>query len=94
MKITPQNGVRLSGNLDKERQEIIGEVNEKSAAKQGFTIQMGPTGLRHYPAIDSKPLTEEDFQALPEETRNEIIKKRESLDADRRTGFAGSVTWT
>ena len=32
------------GKLDKEREEIVSEVNE-SAAKQGFTIQMGPTGL-------------------------------------------------
>ncbi|HUW86112.1 MAG TPA: Lon-like protease helical domain-containing protein, partial [Methanoregula sp.] len=32
------------GKLDRERETIVGEVNE-SAAKQGFTIQMGPTGL-------------------------------------------------
>ncbi len=44
------------GNLDKEREAIIGEVNE-AAAKQGFTIQMGPTGLLIIPVIDGKPLS-------------------------------------
>lgn len=74
------------GKLDKEREEIIGQVNE-SAAKQGFTIQMGPTGLMIIPVIDNKPLTQEEFEALPKETQAEIIKKREALDADLRSGF-------
>jgi lon-related putative ATP-dependent protease len=74
------------GKLDKERETIIGEVNE-SAAKQGFTIQMGPTGLMIIPVIDGKPLTQEEFEALSEETRAGIIKKREALDTDLRSGF-------
>ncbi|MDD1698569.1 MAG: AAA family ATPase [Methanoregula sp.] len=74
------------GKLDKEREGIIAQVNE-SAAHQGFTIQMGPTGLIIIPVIDNKPLTEEEFQALPEETRTEILRKREALEPDLRTGF-------
>lgn len=74
------------GKLDREREKIVGEVNE-SAAKQGFTIQMGPTGLMIIPVIDGKPLTQEEFEALPEETRAGIIKKREGLDTDLRSGF-------
>ncbi len=74
------------GKIDKEREEIIGQVNE-SAAKQGFTIQMGPTGLMIIPVINDKPLTQEEFEALPKETQAEIIKKREGLDTDLRSGF-------
>jgi lon-related putative ATP-dependent protease len=74
------------GKLDKERAEIIAQVNE-SASKQGFTIQMGPTGLIIIPVIDNKPLTQEEFEALPEETKTGIIKKREALDTDLRAGF-------
>ncbi len=74
------------GKLDKEREEIIGQVNE-SAAKQGFTIQMGPTGLMIIPVIDNKPLTQEEFEALPKETQADILKKREALDTDLRSGF-------
>jgi len=74
------------GKLDKEREEIIGLVNE-SAAKQGFTIQMGPTGLMIIPVIENKPLTQEEFEALPKETQADILKKREALDTDLRSGF-------
>jgi lon-related putative ATP-dependent protease len=74
------------GKLDTERETIVGEVNA-SAAKQGFTIQMGPTGLMIIPVIDGKPSTQEEFEALPEETQGEILRKREALDADLRTGF-------
>ena len=39
------------------------------------------------PVIDDKPLTQEEFEALPKETKEEILRKREALDADLRTGF-------
>jgi len=74
------------GKIDRERETIFREVNE-SAAKQGFSIQMGPTSLIIIPVINDKPLTQEEFEALPKETKEEILRKREALDADLRTGF-------
>jgi len=74
------------GKLDEERVKIVGEVNA-SAARQGFTIQMGPTGLMIIPMMDNKPLTQEEFEALPQETRESILHKREALDSDLRSGF-------
>jgi lon-related putative ATP-dependent protease len=72
--------------LQGERESVVAEVNE-SAAKQGFTIQIGPTGLLIIPVIDNKPLTQEEFEALPQETKTEILRKRETLDASLRSGF-------
>ncbi|MCG7844478.1 MAG: AAA family ATPase, partial [Methanomassiliicoccales archaeon] len=72
--------------LTKERGELIKKANE-SAEKQGFSIQAGPSGLMIIPAIDGKPLTAEDFEALPEETRENILKKREGLDVEIRVGL-------
>jgi hypothetical protein len=72
--------------INKEREDIVGQVNE-SAAKQGFSIQIGPTGLIIVPVIDGKPLTQEEFEALPKETQAGIIQKREALDIDLRSGF-------
>ena len=74
------------GKIDKERETIFSEVNE-SAKKQGFSIQMGPASLMIIPVIDDKPLTQEEFEALPKETKEEILRKRETLDADLRSGF-------
>ena len=72
--------------IGKEREEIIAQLNE-SATKQGFIIQMSPTGLVIIPVIDGKPLTEEEFNALPKEQQDEIGQKREALDVDLRGGF-------
>ncbi len=72
--------------IGKEREEIIAQVNE-SAGKQGFMLQMSPTGLVIIPVIDGKPLTEEEYTALPLEKQEEINKKREALDTDIRGGF-------
>ena len=74
------------GKIDKERETIFSEVNE-SAKKQGFSIQMGPASLMIIPVINDKPLTQEEFEALPKETKEEILRKRETLDADLRSGF-------
>jgi len=72
--------------LDVEREKIVGEINT-GAARQGFTIQMGPTGLMVIPALDGKPLTQQEFEALPEETRTEVMRKREALEPELRAGF-------
>ncbi len=74
------------GKIGTEREAIVSEVNA-SAAKQGFTIQMGPTSLLIIPTIDGKPLTPEEFEALPQEKKEEIARKRASLDGDLRSGF-------
>jgi lon-related putative ATP-dependent protease len=74
------------GRLGAERESVVAEVNE-SAAKQGFTIRIGPTGLLIIPVIDNKPLTQEEFEGLPPETKAEILRKRETLDASLRSGF-------
>jgi lon-related putative ATP-dependent protease len=74
------------GTLDKEREQIVAQVNNK-AEKQGFVIQMGPTGLMIIPVVDGKPLSAEDFAALPESTQEQIRERREALDADLRNGF-------
>ncbi|HWS21172.1 MAG TPA: ATP-binding protein [Methanoregula sp.] len=74
------------GKIDKERDTIVRVANE-SAAKQGFSIQMGPTGLMIIPVINDKPLTQEEFEALPKETQAEILQKRDALDPDLRAGF-------
>ena len=48
---------------------------------------MGPTGLMIIPVINTKPLTQEEFEALSKETQAEILKKREALDVDLHAGF-------
>ena len=74
------------GNIEKEKAKIIGQINE-NAERMGFTIQMSPTGLIIIPVINGKPLSEEEFNALSEEDREEIRQRREKLDQELRNGF-------
>ncbi|MDD1675431.1 MAG: AAA family ATPase, partial [Methanomicrobiales archaeon] len=71
---------------EKEKAKIIGQINE-NAERMGFTIQMSPTGLIIIPVINGKPLSEEEFNALSEEDREEIRQRREKLDQELRNGF-------
>ncbi|OPY36424.1 MAG: Archaeal Lon protease [Methanoregula sp. PtaU1.Bin051] len=72
--------------LDTEREKIVVEING-SAARQGFVIQMGPTGLMVIPAPEGRPLAQQEFEALPDEVRAEMVRKREALDPELRAGF-------
>ncbi len=74
------------GKLTKEREEIIRQANE-SAAKQGFSIQIGEIGLIIIPIIDGKPITPENFDALPDKIRKGMLKRRDALEIDLRAGF-------
>jgi lon-related putative ATP-dependent protease len=72
--------------LGEERKEMVKQANE-SAEKQGFSLQIGPSGMMIVPVIDGKPVKAEEFEALPEKTRDEIVKKRETLDIELRVLF-------
>ncbi|MBN1109394.1 MAG: AAA family ATPase [Methanomassiliicoccales archaeon] len=69
------------GKLAKEREETIELANQR-AEKRGFFIQIGPIGLMINPMIDGRPMTTEEFDALPEKEQDAIIKRRERLDAE------------
>jgi lon-related putative ATP-dependent protease len=74
------------GQIEGEKAKIIQQINE-SAQRQGFVIQMGPTGLVIIPVREGKPLSEEDFNALTEEEQEDIQRRRQALDTDLRNGF-------
>jgi len=67
--------------FQKQKQELISQMGEK-AQKQGFLLQVSPMGLLIIPMKDGKPLTEEEFGALSPEVREEMIKKRQSLQEE------------
>ncbi len=74
---------------DNQRDKIMHEVEtkvseeftrlEEHVKKGGFQLVQTPTGLMLIPAINSRPVTEADLEALNEEQRNQLIKIRERL---------------
>ncbi len=73
-------------SIEEEKVKLFGQINA-SAQQQGFVIQMGPTGLLTIPVVDGKPLPEEEFVALPDETKADIQKRMEKLNSDLRSAF-------
>jgi len=77
---------RALSKLGEERTELMRQANE-SAERQGFSIQVGPTGLLIIPIVEGKPIKPEDFETLPEDAQKEILKRREVLDVELRAVF-------
>ncbi|MDD1663023.1 MAG: AAA family ATPase, partial [Methanomicrobiales archaeon] len=73
-------------SIDEEKAKLFAQINA-SAQEQGFVIQMSPAGLLTIPVVDGKPLPEEEFVALPDETKAEIQRRMEKLNSDLRNAF-------
>ena len=69
--------------LEKQRKELIDKLNVK-AQQEGFVIQSTPIGLLLIPALDGKPLSQEEMLSLPPQTKSRIQEKREKLEAELR----------
>lgn len=53
------------------RRELISDV-ERGADQQGFTVQAGPAGIAVVPKIDGKPMSQEQYLALPDPQREQL----------------------
>jgi len=74
------------GKLTKERVDLIDQSNEV-AEKLGFAIQLGTAGLIIIPVVDGKPLSPEEFEALPRDSKERILESRHTLDEQLRVIF-------
>jgi len=64
--------------VEEERQKLIGQV-AKGAQEQGFMLRASPVGWLMIPVIKGKPVSDQEFMALDQKTREEIEKKRGQL---------------
>ncbi|MFQ5873390.1 MAG: Lon protease family protein, partial [Dehalococcoidia bacterium] len=60
------------------RNEVLSRL-EQEVNRQGFTAQSSPAGLMLIPLIDGKPISQQDYAALPEEVRKEMDAKQREL---------------
>ncbi len=68
-------------NIERERDALFGQLNRR-AKEEGFMLKSTPVGLLTIPVIDGRPLTDEEFKALGQRTKEEFQKRRERLNAD------------
>jgi lon-related putative ATP-dependent protease len=75
-----------SDEYNKRKQDIMAEnqrryqaaldSTDQEAAEKGLMVQLSPTGAAVVPLQDGKPMSREEFLALPEEERQKIETKR------------------
>ncbi len=68
----------IDENFERARNRLTQELIEK-ARHLGFAIKFLQTGITYYPVKDNRILTEEEFQNLTEEEKNEILERSKKL---------------
>lgn len=81
-----------SKDFEEERQNIINDVQrkknnlfdelQKRALENKIQIQFSPTGIITIPLVEGKPITQEEYNALDEATKEEIKQRKEETDKD------------
>lgn len=72
----------IERDVEDKKLKIIERLN-KDAAKQGFEIKNTSTGIYFLPMINGKTLSEDEFNALDENTRNEFEAR--SVEIQKQT---------
>jgi len=70
---------RLSPIVKKsqEEQEGLFEELKQRALKRGLLIQSTKTGMEVIPILENRPISQEEFEQLPEEKKKEILENQE-----------------
>ncbi|MCY4455435.1 MAG: AAA family ATPase [Chloroflexi bacterium] len=70
----------VGGGSEQRRGELI-QALQRRAAEMGFALQMTPQGVMSSPLINGQPASDEEFNALPQEQRDESMRRaREELE--------------
>ncbi|MCK9485858.1 MAG: AAA family ATPase [Dehalococcoidia bacterium] len=72
---------QLVDRLEQQRSEQISALQAR-AAELNFALQFGPQGIASAPLIEGEPATEERFNALSEEEREQIAANRRTLEKE------------
>ena len=72
---------QLDSQFQKQKEELFNKLNE-TAAGQGFTIQISPTGFTTIPVENGEPLPKEKYLALKPEEKEALMHKRQGLETE------------
>ncbi len=72
----------IEKSVEEKKIKMIEKLN-KDAAKQGFEIKNTPSGIYFLPMINGKTLSEDEFNALDEVTKNDFEKR--SVEIQKET---------
>lgn len=67
----------IAKRINAKRQEIITKMSETAEAL-GFLLRLTSIGLTLVPVVKGRPMTPDQFAALPKETQQKLIQQREA----------------
>jgi len=67
--------------FQREKTNLFEELQKKAAETQ-MQVQFSPTGIITIPLIEGKPVTQENYNSLDEETREKIKARKEKIDIE------------
>jgi lon-related putative ATP-dependent protease len=73
-------------SVEEKREQLLEELNAK-AKEAGFALRTTQIGIATVPIVKGKPLTDEEFMALPSATKEEIRKRSDELNDQLRLAF-------
>ena len=78
-----EKGQEIQERVQKRQKEIVDELNEGMEEK-GFRLVQTPQGLALVPLIDGDVPSQEQYEQLPDETKEELEATQESLQSQVR----------
>ncbi len=72
-----------SKQYEQKRNDLLEKLGERAKAR-GFLVRITPTGPVFIPLAGDKPITNDQFEALSEEERKQMLAKREQLETEMR----------
>jgi lon-related putative ATP-dependent protease len=76
----------LVKSIEEKRNKLFAQLNER-AQKQGFLLRPTPAGIITIPIIQGKPISDQEFLALPQKAKTEIQKRSEDLNTEMRAAM-------
>ncbi|WXG47214.1 MAG: ATP-binding protein [Candidatus Atabeyarchaeum deiterrae] len=73
-------------SVEEKRGRLLEELNSK-AQEAGFALRTTQIGIATIPVVKGKPLSDEEFMALPPQVKDEIRKRGDDLDSQLRLAF-------
>ncbi|MEX1000438.1 MAG: ATP-binding protein, partial [Thermodesulfobacteriota bacterium] len=67
--------------FQREKTNLFEEL-QKKAAETEMQVQFSPTGIITIPLMEGKPVTQENYNSLDEETREKIKTRKEKIDIE------------
>ncbi len=69
----------IGRELDTRRSDILDQLRNE-AQQRGFLLQMTPAGITSAPVVEGKPLSDEEFEQLPQQAQERIKEAAHELE--------------